>query len=62
MLSSKQLLEKKLGRKLTKEEYKIEERKLFEQWTEAIGDPEDNEPLSPEEQVCLLDEYDLHRK
>lgn len=59
MLNPKEALEKHLGRKLTKEEYEIEERKLFDQWTEAIGDLEDDEAYSGEmvEEEVYHDEY-----
>lgn len=45
-------LEKYLGRKLTKEEFKIEEEKLYESWTKALEEADDE--ISIEEQLTLL--------
>lgn len=59
--STKKLLEIKLGRKLTKKEFEIEQQKLFDEWNKNIGDLEDDEPLTPEERLCMLDEDDFHR-
>ncbi len=45
-------LEKALGKKLTKEEYKIEIEKIYESWTKALEE-DDDEELSIEEQLTL---------
>lgn len=45
-------LEKTLGKKLTKEEYKIEIEKIYESWTKALEE-DDDEELSIEEQLTL---------
>lgn len=45
-------LEKALGKKLTKEEYKIEIEKIYESWTKTLEE-DDDEELSIEEQLTL---------
>lgn len=60
MKELKKSLEKQLDKKLTKEEFQTELEKIYEEWNQKIEETDEDEPLSPEEILCLIDENMQH--